>query len=168
MSSVCLLREPTCLSNDVNIWPWSENRAWRFLTLEVRRCGRDWAYHEVVRWHSPVRFESSARTTFGRSMSDGRSCQRSFARESNQFTKIRADTCSDATSAHNKHYTSKLCLAEHYRVSNGVPVTRSKQVYMKWWWKHYLSYLDGELILIHKKILSVGCPSRANSWSLSG
>jgi hypothetical protein len=30
--------------------------------------------------------------------------------------KIRADACTDATSAQNKHYTSELYLAEHYRV----------------------------------------------------
>ena len=30
--------------------------------------------------------------------------------------KIRADVCTDATSAQDKHYTSELYLAEHYRV----------------------------------------------------
>jgi hypothetical protein len=31
VSSLCLPREPTRQSNDVNICPWLENRSWRFL-----------------------------------------------------------------------------------------------------------------------------------------
>jgi hypothetical protein len=52
-----------------------------------------------------------------------------------------------------------------------VIVARNRQVCIYWWWKHclLLSILPGERAntYTHRKILSVECLSRANSWSLS-
>jgi hypothetical protein len=54
---------------------------------------------------------------------------------------------------------------------NDSSVARSRQVCIKWWWKHCLMlsiYLRDEQILIHiRKPFSGERPSRANSWPLS-
>jgi hypothetical protein len=70
--------------------------------------------------------------------------------------------------SHGTALISRAAANEHEAVVN---VARSRQVYIYWLWKHclLLSILPGGRAntYTHRKMLSVECLTRANSWSLS-